>query len=460
MGRLPLHERIFSTPIDPMHLVKNIAEHCVYLISGIQDSFKVREEEKSRNRFCSSWIKDGNVKKLPPAPFALSKDDILLANARAQSVQVHSSIDWRPRAIFGKRAGMKAHEWMEVVRKGILKFCVRGMLGRNQRRTLFKLFDVIDNICMEDVTMDTINELELEVHHTLALFERDFPVTLQVIVFHLLHHLPSYVKHFGPVYGFWMYPYERFNSWISRRVLNRRYPESTVIETYRLSEWASFMEVSKQLEQGATGVYSATLSDEESDDNKHDYFLTDEVLADLRCYYVSSMPEYEQLLKLYEQEKRCAKSSHHLRKFPSFSEWQPTASDQSAREMQKGPSSIATRLKHSSRKDPHGRVVKFSTMESDQDCLSHRSSYISSNIDGVLAFGRILMIFYHTFLSNTTAFAYVSWFEESVKDKDTNMSYVQTGVQTQSIIPVSELSNPLVVAFDEEESGKLWILGE
>lgn len=119
------------------------------------------------------------------------------------------------------------------------------------------------------------------------------------------------------------------------------------------------------------------VSDEESDDN-NDYFLTDEVLADLRSYYVSSMPEYKQLLQLYEQEKRRAKSSHHLRKFPSFSEWQPTESLEVR---------SFNRSKHFSRKDPHGCVVKFSTMESDQDYS---------------AFGRILMIFYHTFLSNTT----------------------------------------------------------
>ena len=56
-----------------------------------------------------------------------------------------------------------------------------------------------------------------------------------------------FLERFGPVYMFWMYPYERFNSWIIRRVLNRRYPESTVVETYRLTEWAHFLELSEEL---------------------------------------------------------------------------------------------------------------------------------------------------------------------------------------------------------------------
>jgi hypothetical protein len=51
---------------------------------------------------------------------------------------------------------------------------------------------------------------------------------------HLLHHIPDGLSKFGPVYGTWMWQYERFNSWICRRVLNRQHPEATVLETYRV----------------------------------------------------------------------------------------------------------------------------------------------------------------------------------------------------------------------------------
>ena len=51
-----------------------------------------------------------------------------------------------------------------------------------------------------------------------------------------------------------MYLFECFNSWITRRVTSRRYPEATVVETYRLSERAYFMELSGQLPDGAAGM--------------------------------------------------------------------------------------------------------------------------------------------------------------------------------------------------------------
>lgn len=54
---------------------------------------------------------------------------------------------------------MKAHEWKQVVTNGIIKFSIRGMLGKKQRQTLFKLFDVITEISAEEINMDTIDKM-------------------------------------------------------------------------------------------------------------------------------------------------------------------------------------------------------------------------------------------------------------------------------------------------------------
>lgn len=54
---------------------------------------------------------------------------------------------------------------------------------------------------------------------------------------HLLRHIVDGMKEFGPVYGTWMYGYERFNSWLHRRVMNRRWPEATLMETYRVNHF-------------------------------------------------------------------------------------------------------------------------------------------------------------------------------------------------------------------------------
>lgn len=77
---LPHHDRYLNTPVEPMHLIKCISEHVVKLISGVEDSIKVRNEETHRMRFTSSWpteVQSGSKIKivLPSAPFCLSKSD-------------------------------------------------------------------------------------------------------------------------------------------------------------------------------------------------------------------------------------------------------------------------------------------------------------------------------------------------------------------------------------------------
>ena len=53
-----------------------------------------------------------------------------------------------------------------------------------------------------------------------------------LVITHLIHHLLDGVKEFGPTHSTWMYAYQRFNRWLYRRVMNRCYPESTLMETY------------------------------------------------------------------------------------------------------------------------------------------------------------------------------------------------------------------------------------
>ena len=92
-------------------------------------------------------------------------------------------------------------------------------------------------------------------------------------------------------------------------------------------------------------------------------------------------------------------------------------------------------------------------MEKEQSYI--RCSYISTSDEGGVRVGRIMSMFDHTHSSRTLTFAYVSWFDIPVTDCDTNLSFVGTTVQTQAVIPITSLSNPLVTAL---EPGKLWIL--
>ena len=156
---------------------------------------------------------------------------------------------------------------------------------------MFELCDVLSELLAEELDSSYFDTLEYRVHRVLALLERDFPVSLHVIVFHLLHHLPNFLSRFGPANGFWMYPFERFNSWISRRLHNRRYPESTVIETYHLFELTSFLSHANLLPHGSTSDIDDILEENESKDvtsnesQSHVTTLSESEYSSLKEYY-------------------------------------------------------------------------------------------------------------------------------------------------------------------------------
>ena len=52
---------------------------------------------------------------------------------------------------------------------------------------------------------------------------------------HMVRHIARGIASHGPVHSWWIYVYERMNSWICRRVTNRCHPEANVMETYRVS---------------------------------------------------------------------------------------------------------------------------------------------------------------------------------------------------------------------------------
>ena len=275
-------------------------------------------------------------------------------------------------------------------------------------------------------------------------------------MFHLLHHLPMFMKRFGPIRSYWMYHFERFNSWISRRVLNRRHPESTVIETYRLTEWASFLELSGQLSNTEVEMeYDTNHSPRVSQLTDSMIPLTGEQMDYVTQYYLAEISDFRVLTDQYNKEKSQAKE---YKEFPSMSEWNSHMSiSDREREMYNGPSSYGTQMKNFVYKTSNNRTIMLSSAESDCEYSYRRCSYVRSN-ESSLQIGRILMLFHHSFLSETTSFAYVSWFDNVHEDCESKLIYVLSSAQTQTVVPIKALSKPLVVACDDEESEKLWIL--
>ncbi|CAB3983543.1 Hypothetical predicted protein [Paramuricea clavata] len=184
------HDRMKQAFPDVMHAMKNIVVAFIDLITGREDTVKVRRTEEELKRFPGCYIKEGaattsvqgrgsstvtgkknkmsNAKKnLPDAPFHLTKDELKKADQRSSEICVPSGFGWRPATFFSNYLGMKTHDWKEVVS------------------------------------------------------------------LHILRHIVDGIECYGPTHSWSMWSYERFNSWISRRVMNRTSPEATILRTYQ-----------------------------------------------------------------------------------------------------------------------------------------------------------------------------------------------------------------------------------
>jgi len=69
-----------------------------------------------------------------------------------------------------------------VAVRGILKYCLRGMLGDEQHETVVCFMDAIAALCAPSQDTAKIDKLQEQVDVALARMERDFPLSLQVNV--------------------------------------------------------------------------------------------------------------------------------------------------------------------------------------------------------------------------------------------------------------------------------------
>ena len=70
LRKLLHHDRYMNTPVEPIHLIKDINEHLIRFLSGTENSIMVCKKEQRRKRFRKLQVEGHQA--LPPVPFRLS----------------------------------------------------------------------------------------------------------------------------------------------------------------------------------------------------------------------------------------------------------------------------------------------------------------------------------------------------------------------------------------------------
>ena len=189
--------------------------------------------------------------------------------------------------------------------------------------------------------------------------------------------------------------------------------------------------------------------------------LTPNEMEHLNSYYLKKLPKYAAIMDEYEKEKQRSITSRRKSTFPSKEKWKPPARELSPdeQELLLGPSKSISVLKRvQMRTSRTRRWITYSTGQYEQSSRVS-SSYVSVNQvgDGAPQFGRIIRIFSHTFTTCATIFLEISLFDAPVFDNDTSMWSVPLISRTTTITSVQDISQPLVVA-REDDNNTLWFL--
>lgn len=96
---------------------------------------------------------------------------------------------------------------LQFVTSGALAWCIKGFLPKQQEEILLLVLNIIKRMVSPQLKEKDIPELQEDAHSALSLFERDFPLSMQNLVTHLLHHVVDGFLAFGPLYGRRLFPY-------------------------------------------------------------------------------------------------------------------------------------------------------------------------------------------------------------------------------------------------------------
>ncbi|WVZ62297.1 hypothetical protein U9M48_012061 [Paspalum notatum var. saurae] len=231
--------------IDCMHLKKNVFDSTICTLMDVKG--KTKDGLKSHCDLVNMKIRSelhpveqGNGKfMLPAASFNLTsaeKRELCLCLRGLKlptglSSNIRSLVSMKDLSISGYN-GHDCHMMMTV----FLAVAIRAINPVFVRMVVTRMVYFFNKISQKEIRKDELDSLQEFCMETMVQFEICFPPSFFDIMPHLIVHMVGQIRALGPIYLHEMWAYERFMSTLNRYVLNRAYPEGSMIEAYCTEE--------------------------------------------------------------------------------------------------------------------------------------------------------------------------------------------------------------------------------
>jgi len=226
--RLPYHRLHEHYQPDGMHTIPDILYHVFDWLNGKAKPGRIERAEKNLrssvdDMFC----------------YSLSKEQKQIVNNRCKGLLFPKSCSGNVGNIMDnpKETLKNTHGWEEYTSFNVWSYLLHDCLCEIQRRTLLHFFRSLLKLHSKKFEKSNVEQIVLSIDESLALLERDCPSSISNITTHILHHVARKISDYGPIYSTWMYPFERMNSYITRRANNRSRVERCIMETIQICDW-------------------------------------------------------------------------------------------------------------------------------------------------------------------------------------------------------------------------------
>jgi hypothetical protein len=233
---------------DAMHLKKNVFASTIGLL--LETSAKTKDTLKSRQDLVAIKIREdlhpmdkGNGRyELPLASYNLTHDEKKAMCESLWEIRVPSHFSSNIRKLVSMNdlslCGYNCHD-CHVLLTVFLPIAIRAIKPVYVKMVITWLSYFFNKISKKVIDEDELQDLQEIIGKTmvqLEICEMCFPPRFFDITKHLMIHMVDQIRALDPLYLHEMWMYEHFMSILNRYVLNRAYPEGSMIEGYNTKE--------------------------------------------------------------------------------------------------------------------------------------------------------------------------------------------------------------------------------
>lgn len=202
-----------------MHIEKNVFDNIIGTTLSIEGKSKDGAQARAalkRRGVRTSLHARGNGQ-LPHAPYAVRKEDLPEVFEWFGDVKYPHGYagSLKNRVNVGEKRfhGLKTHD-CHVMLQRLIPIVIRAYLPVHVVKPLIALCRWFQKLCAREVRKEDVRQMEDEIVQILCHLEMIYPPHFCTIMVHLMVHLPRQVLLTGPVHYTWMYPIERYASYL------------------------------------------------------------------------------------------------------------------------------------------------------------------------------------------------------------------------------------------------------